>query len=91
MSSHHNDLATWAGKARLAGVSTIELDVDTAIAISDQIVEQAERIGELEHELRGLYSGTHAVLPKDRKHAENIITVAEGCMRLWDRDGRITP
>lgn len=51
MSSLHNDLATWAGKARSRHEDTIELDVDTAdkiavlIAAAAQLVDRVEGIG----------------------------------------------
>ena len=43
--SLHNDLATWAGKARRAGRDTITLDIKTAEAVAARKAE--DRIGEL--------------------------------------------
>ena len=52
MSSAHNDLATWAGKARARGQKTIEITVELADEVSETIVRQASRITDLEHLIR---------------------------------------
>jgi hypothetical protein len=52
MSSVHNDLHTWAARARKAGNETIYITIDIADKAADLIVEQANRIADLEHELR---------------------------------------
>lgn len=49
MSSVHNDLHSWAAKARKNGNTTIEIDLATADAAADLIVELSTKIGEMEH------------------------------------------
>ncbi len=41
MSSLHNDLATWAGKARARGQDRIDITVDTADELSDALMQRA--------------------------------------------------
>lgn len=50
--SLHNDLATWAGKARQAGRDTITLDIKTAEAVAARIVEMGNEIIDLRNRLR---------------------------------------
>lgn len=52
MSSLHNDIASWAGRARRNRLATIELDLKTAEEIAAQMVEMGQRIVDLEHQLR---------------------------------------
>lgn len=54
MSSDHNNLATWAAKARAHGNDTIEIDVDMAERVSDMIVELTNKIAELEHNISNM-------------------------------------
>lgn len=41
MSSLHNDLATWAGKARASGLDRIEITTETADELSDALMQRA--------------------------------------------------
>lgn len=50
--SLHNDLATWAGQARLNKRNTIALDVKTAEAIAARMVEMGNEIQDLRNRLR---------------------------------------
>lgn len=50
--SLHNDLATWAGRARRAGRDTITLDIKTAEAVAARIVEMGNEIIDLRNRLR---------------------------------------
>ena len=52
MGSVHNDLHTWAGKARRRGLDTIEIDLDTADRAAQQIVDLSNRVMDLEHQAR---------------------------------------
>ena len=50
--SLHNDLATWAGQARLNGHNKITLEVKTAEAIAARMVEMGNEIQDLRNRLR---------------------------------------
>lgn len=52
--SLHNDLATWAGRARRNGQDRIYLDLETAEAIVEQITRMATTIEDLKTQDRGL-------------------------------------
>ena len=49
MGEIHNDLATWAGKARARGQDTISLDIETADMISDLILEYQEKLDDIKN------------------------------------------
>lgn len=61
MGSIHNDLATWAARTRAMGWNTMSISVDIAEKVSETIVEQANRIADLENELRELKNKKRAV------------------------------
>jgi hypothetical protein len=52
--SVHNDLFSWASKAASRGHSTIEVNVDTAIAAADEITSLSQEVAELRAKLMGL-------------------------------------
>ena len=54
MSSDHNDLSAWAGRARLNGQSTIEIDVDLADRVVDEIVRLSSYVGDLQRHLENM-------------------------------------
>lgn len=68
MSSLHNDLATWAGKARARGQDRIEITTETADEVSEVLMQRAELFSALKELLaeyrewnapRGGYAETH--------------------------------
>ncbi|MFP5078251.1 hypothetical protein ACLE20_13165 [Rhizobium sp. YIM 134829] len=54
MSSAHNDLHSWASKARAKGFDTIEISVETAFEVVDDIVQLATQLAEIEQDVRKL-------------------------------------
>ena len=52
--SLHNDLATWAGRARRNGHDTITVAVETAEAIAARMVEMGTEIEDLRNRLRAI-------------------------------------
>lgn len=60
MSSIHNDLHSWAGKARSRGLPTIEITTEFADSASDIIVSQANEIAALREAINlALVGGNH--------------------------------
>ena len=57
MSSVHNDLHSWAGKARSNGLDTIYISVDVADAAANTIVSQANEIAALRQALNIAFTG----------------------------------
>lgn len=54
MGAIHNDLFCWANKARAQGRDRIELDVDTALKVSEMLMDNAAKIDELKDEVAQL-------------------------------------
>ena len=52
MGSVHNDLHSWAAKARGQHLDTIEIDLDTADRAAQKIVDLSNQVSELEHQAR---------------------------------------
>lgn len=63
MGSIHNDLHTWAYKARRRGLATIEISVETADRACEKIVELSNRVMDLEHALRAQPQAREDVQP----------------------------
>lgn len=51
MSSLHNDLATWAGKAQMNKQDTIYISVETAFKISDELMRLSNEVEKLKRKL----------------------------------------
>lgn len=51
MGAIHNDLFCWANKARAQGFDRIELHVDTALKLSEMLMDNAAKIDELKAEI----------------------------------------
>ncbi|KQV27864.1 hypothetical protein ASC97_05735 [Rhizobium sp. Root1203] len=54
MGSIHNDLVTWAGRARRNGRDAISITIDTAEKAAELIVQQATEIEALVFALQGI-------------------------------------
>jgi hypothetical protein len=52
MGSVHNDLHSWAAKARGQDLDTIEIDLETADRAAQKIVDLSNQVSELEHQAR---------------------------------------
>lgn len=65
MSSLHNDIATWAGKARARGQDRIEILVETADELSEALMQRAVLLAACQKMMPVNISVTNKNIPDD--------------------------